>query len=136
MRVFSDVFPKQPHGAGRSRRGSPWASARRRILAELTVSLIIGIAIFLTAAGSLSMEGAKASQPAATSRASKLVETAFASFNLQSAKAGAVTLQRNNACGDITFLFLHRSCSKLRKVHFGRNHRPSTPRSAVLAHNP
>lgn len=126
MREFIDVFAKQPRG-GCSKRGSPWPSAYRRVPSGLTVSLIIGITLFATAAGSLSMEGAKAPAPPATGPASKLVEMAFASLNLQSAKGVADTQQRENACGDITFFFLHKSCSTLRKRHFGRIHRPSMP---------
>lgn len=88
---------------------------------------MIGTTLFATAAGSLPMEGPKAPSPPATGPAFRLVETAFASFNLQSAQGVADTLQRENACGDITFFFLHKNCSTLRKRHFGHIHLRPTP---------
>jgi hypothetical protein len=88
------------------------------------VSLIVGIASFATAAGSLSMEGAKASPSPAMVRSSQQVETAFASFSLQSAESSSATPQRDNACGDITSFFLHESCSTLHKRRFARVRRP------------
>ena len=136
MRDFIDVFPKQLRGAGGSRRGFPWASAARRVPSGLTLCLIIGTAIFATIAGSLSMEGANASPPPATGRASQRVETAFASFNLQPAQTGADTPQKENACRDITFFFLHASCSTPGRRQLGRIHRSSAPRSAALSRHP
>lgn len=132
MGDFPRVFPGLL-SAGRFRRGSLRAASSRRFLSGLMVAMMIAIAAFATTAGSLSIDGAKASQSPPAGRASKLVEAAFASFNIQSAKAGAVTLEKKDVCRDVTYYFLH--CSTPRKSHFGRTHRKSKRRSAVLARN-
>jgi len=129
MSALSHVYAEQTRGGSRR---SP--SARRQTLAALAVSVVAGLAIFGTTAGSL-MEGAMAAPPAVKSPPPGWIDIAFADVDAVSARSGARPQQnqigqqqttqkrdtrKQNPCADFVYYFLNTNCS-VRRVSSARH---------------
>jgi hypothetical protein len=142
MSALSHVYAEQTCRGGRRR--SP--SVQRQTLAALAVSVIAGLAIFGTTAGSL-MEGAIAAPPAVKSPPPGWIDIAFADVDAVSARSGARPQQnqigqqqntrrqdtrKQNPCVDFVYYFLNTNCS-VRRVssarHDGSVHRAVASRT-------
>ena len=122
MSALSQVYSDRPRSGGlRPRR----VSAHRQTLAALAVSVVAGLAIFATTAGSL-MDGAMAAPPAAKSPPPGWIDLAFADLDAASARpaihpeqtqpAQPQTAQKQDTrkqdpCADFVYFFLNTNCS-------------------------
>lgn len=129
MSNVPDVFPARPIGRDSSKFGYPSPPARRQNFLTLIACLAIGIAIFATAAGSLTNENAAAVPRAAMDWTTGLIDSAFAELDAATTNSAASrlqTLQKQDPCVDFTFFFLNAKCSTVRRKHIARGrHAPA-----------
>lgn len=149
MSALSQLYSDRPRGGGLRRRR---LSVQRQTLAALAVSVVAGMAIFATTAGSL-MEGAMAAPPAVKSPPPGWIDLAFADVDAASARSAIHARQmqpsppqgvpaqetrkqdsrKPDPCADFVYFFLNTNCSAKRvsAVHRdGSVHRVVAARTA------